>query len=185
MDCYGAARAHFHHQYFSEVTMRYRFALVLIVLFCVPALNVFGQAATTPPQTGYGTSINLETAKKAIGASVVEAKKNNWNMALAVVDTAGFLVYFEKMDGTQLGSVQLAIEKAKTATLFRRPTKVFQDGLAAGGEGLRFLGLTGAIPVEGGFPIIIDGKVVGAIGASGGAGDQDSRVAKAGADSMK
>ena len=129
----------------------------------------------------------LETPEriKAVAASVVEAKKNNWNMALAVVDTAGFLVYFEKMDSTQIGRVQLAIEKAKTAAQFRRPTKVFQDGLAAGGEGLRFLGLTGAIPVEGGFPIIEGGKIIGAIGASGGSGDQDSRVAKAGADLIK
>jgi uncharacterized protein GlcG (DUF336 family) len=89
------------------------------------------------------------------------------------------------MDGTQTGSVDVSIEKARTATLFRRPTKLFQDGVAAGGEGLRLLRLTGAMPIDGGSPIIMDGKIVGAIGVSGGAGDQDGRVAKAGADSLK
>ena len=157
----------------------------VVLVFALNAFS-FGQApAAAPPTTPYGMSLNAETAKKAVAAAIAEARKNNWSMALAVVDTAGYLVYFERMDNTQIGSVQIAVEKAKTAALFRRPTKVFQDGLAAGGEGLRFLGLTGAIPVEGGFPIIVEGKIVGAIGASGGSGDQDSKVAKAGADLIK
>jgi hypothetical protein len=79
-------------------------------------------------------------------------------MAVAILDTGGNRVYFEKMDGTQTGSVDAAIEKARSAVLFRRPTKVFQDSLAAGGEGLKFLRLTGAIPIDGGLPIIMDGK---------------------------
>jgi uncharacterized protein GlcG (DUF336 family) len=98
---------------------------------------------------------------------------------------AGYLVYFERTPDTQLGSVEIAIEKAKTAALFRRPTKSFQDTVAAGGEGLRILRLTGAIPVEGGIPIIIDGKLIGAVGASGGSSDQDGRTAQAGAAAMK
>jgi uncharacterized protein GlcG (DUF336 family) len=138
-----------------------------------------------PPQIPYGLSINLETAKKATAAAVAEAQKNNWKMAVAVVDPGGHLVYFEKMDGTQIGSIELAIEKARTSALFRRPTKVFQDGVAAGGAGLRLLRLTGAIPVDGGTPIIVDGKLIGAIGISGGAGEQDGQVAKAGAESVK
>jgi uncharacterized protein GlcG (DUF336 family) len=89
------------------------------------------------------------------------------------------------MQDTQLGSVEVAIEKAKSAALFRRPTKSFQDTLAAGGAGLRLLGLTGAIPVEGGIPIIVDGKLVGAVGASGGSSDQDGRTAQAGVAAMK
>jgi glc operon protein GlcG len=101
-------------------------------------------------------------------------------MAIAVVDTAGYLVYFERMPDTQLGSVEVAIEKAKSAALFRRPTKSFQDTVAAGGEGLRMLKLTGAVPVEGGIPLIVDGKVVGAVGASGGTSVQDGRTAQAG-----
>ena len=117
----------------------------------------------------------------AAAAAVAEARKNNWKDAIAIVDTGGYLVYFEKMQDTQTGSVDLAIEKARTAALFRRPTKVFQDGVAAGGEGLRLLRLTGAIPIDGGVPIIVDGKIIGAVGVSGGSGDQDGQVAKAGA----
>ncbi|MEP6961596.1 MAG: heme-binding protein, partial [Acidobacteriota bacterium] len=94
---------------------------------------------------------------------------------------AGFLVYFERMPDTQLGSVEISMEKAKSAALFRRPTKFFQDTVAAGGDGLRMLRLTGAVPVEGGIPLIVDGKVIGAVGASGGSSDQDGRTAQAGA----
>jgi uncharacterized protein GlcG (DUF336 family) len=130
-------------------------------------------------------SVGLENARKAAAAATAEARKNNLTMAVAIVDTAGNLIYFEKMDGTQIGSVDVAIDKARSAALFRRPTKFFQDAVAAGGDGLRFLGLRGAVPVEGGFPIIMEGKVVGAIGASGGAGNQDAQVAKAGADFLK
>ena len=89
------------------------------------------------------------------------------------------------MQDTQTGSVELAIEKARTAALFRRPTKVFEDGVAAGGEGLRLLRLTGAIPIDGGIPIVVDGKLIGAIGVSGGTGAQDGEVAEAGARAVK
>ena len=156
-------------------------SLLLVTLL----LSAFSLMAQAPPPTPYGLPINIEGAKKVAAAAVAEAKKGNLTMAVAIVDTAGFLIYFEKMDGTQIGSVDVAIDKARSATLFRRPTKVFQDGLAAGGEGLRFLELRNAIPIDGGFPLIMDGKIVGAIGASGGTGDQDGRVAKAGADSVK
>jgi uncharacterized protein GlcG (DUF336 family) len=89
------------------------------------------------------------------------------------------------MQESQTESVDLAIEKARTALLFRRPTKVFQDGVAAGGEGLRLLRLTGAIPIDGGVPVILDGKIIGAVGVSGGSGEQDAQVAKAGAGAGK
>jgi uncharacterized protein GlcG (DUF336 family) len=155
----------------------------LLALSSMPAL---AQASfAPPPQIPYGISIDTETAKLAAAASIAEAKKNNWNMAIAVVDTGGYLVYFEKMQDTQTGSVELAIEKAHTAALFRRPTKLFQDGVAAGGEGLRLLRLTGAIPIDGGVPIIADGKLIGAVGISGGSGEQDGKVAKAGASAVK
>jgi uncharacterized protein GlcG (DUF336 family) len=133
----------------------------------------------------YGPTITLEAAKKAAGPAVAEAAKNNWRMAVAVVDTAGDLVYFEKMDGTQAASVNIAVDKARSAARFKRPTKALQDALAAGGEGLRMLALEGAVPVEGGVPLIVDGKIVGAIGASGGTSPQDGQCAKAGADSLK
>jgi len=133
----------------------------------------------------YGLPVTLETAKQATAPALAEARKNNWTMAAAIVDTGGNLVYFEKMDGTQTGSVAVAIDKARSAALFKRPTKAFQDTLAAGGEGLRVLGLQGAVPVEGGMPLMMDGKVVGAIGVSGGTSPQDGQCAKAGADAVK
>ena len=133
----------------------------------------------------YGLSINLDTAKKVAASAIIEARKNNWTMAVAVVDTGGNLVYFEKMDGTQTGSVRVAISKGRSAVLFKRPTKAFQDMVAAGGEGLRMLRLEGAVPIEGGLPLLMDGKIVGAIGVSGGTSQQDGIVAKAGADTLK
>jgi glc operon protein GlcG len=147
---------------------------------------IFGQTPLTPPPNiPYGISISTDAAKKVAAAAIAEARKNNWAMAVAVVDTGGFLVYFERMQDTQVGSVELAVEKAKTAALFRRPTKSFQDTVAGGGEGLRILRLTGAIPVEGGIPIIVGGKLIGAVGASGGSSDQDGRTAQAGSAAMK
>jgi uncharacterized protein GlcG (DUF336 family) len=106
-------------------------------------------------------------------------------MAIAIVDTGGYLVYFEKMQDTQTGSVDLAIEKARSSALFRRPTKVFQDAVAAGGDGLRVLRLTGTIPNEGGVPIIVKGMVIGAVGVSGGSVEQDGHVANAGAEALR
>jgi uncharacterized protein GlcG (DUF336 family) len=138
-----------------------------------------------PPPTPYGLSIGIESAKKVAAAAVAEAQKNGWRMAIAIVDTGGHLVYFEKMQDTQTGSVELAIEKAKTSALFRRPSKLFEDGVAQGGAGLRLLRLTGAIPIDGGVPIIQDGKVIGAIGISGGSGEQDGQTAVAGAKAMR
>lgn len=128
----------------------------------------------------YGPSVNSDTAKKIAGAAVAEARRNNWLMAVAVVDTAGELVYFEKMDGTQAASVDIAIDKARSSARFKRPTRAFQDELAKGGEGNRFLGLRGAVPAEGGLPVVLDGRIVGAIGVSGGTGAQDAQSATAG-----
>jgi glc operon protein GlcG len=155
-----------------------RFALtVLIALAAAPA---FAQMPNP-----YGASISLENAKKLAALSVAEAGRNGWKMAVAVVDIAGDLVYFEKMDGTQVASVNIAQDKARSSVRFKRPTKAMQDVLAAGGAGVRFLALQGAVPVEGGLPIVMDGKIVGAIGASGGTSEQDGQAAKAGADSVK
>jgi glc operon protein GlcG len=133
----------------------------------------------------YGLSINADNAKKAAAAALAEARKNNWTMAAAIVDTAGDLVYFEKLDGTQAASVNIAVDKARSAARFKRPTKALQDVLAAGGDGLRLLALQGAVPVEGGLPLLMDGKIVGAIGLSGGTSQQDGQCAKAGADLVK
>jgi len=130
----------------------------------------------------YGAPISLENAKKAAEAALAEARKNNWTMAVAVVNPDGTLIYFEKMDGTQNGSAQVAIDKARTAANYKRSTKALQDAVAAGGEGLRVLRLAGATPIEGGLPLLMDGKIVGAIGVSGGTSAQDGQCAKPGAD---
>ena len=129
--------------------------------------------------------MTLEQAKKAAAAALAEVRANNWIMAAAVVDTAGLLVYFEKMDGTQNGSVAVAQAKARSAALFQRPTKAFQEALASGGEGLRVLALEGAVPVDGGLPLLVSGRIVGAIGLSGGTSAQDGQCAQAGVDALK
>jgi uncharacterized protein GlcG (DUF336 family) len=133
----------------------------------------------------YGLSINAETAKKVAAPAVAEARKNQLTMAVAIVDIAGDLVYFERMDDTQVGSVDVAIDKARSAVRFKRPTKAFQDIVAGGGEGMRMLGLKGAVPVEGGIPLVVGGKIVGAIGCSGGTSAQDGQCAQAGVNALK
>jgi glc operon protein GlcG len=158
-------------------------SILAALAFTVAAV---GQTPSPPPANiPYGVSISAEAAKKIAAAAIAEARKNNWAMAVAIVDTGGYLVYFERMPDTQLGSVDVSIAKAKSAVLFRRPTKSFQDTVAAGGAGLRMLGLPGAVPVEGGIPLIVDGKIIGAVGASGGTSDQDGHTAQAGADTYK
>jgi len=107
-------------------------------------VGAFGQTPVVPPANiPYGTPISTDAAKKIAAGAIAEAHKNNWAMAVAIVDTGGYLVYFERMQDTQVGSIEVSIEKAKTAALFRRPTKSFQDTVAGGGEGLRILRLTG------------------------------------------
>jgi len=154
------------------------------LLLATAAILACATVATSQTMS-YGPNITAETAKKLAAPAIAEARKNNWNMAIAIVDTAGDLVYFEKMDDTQAGSVQIAQSKARSAARFKRATKVFQDGLAAGGVGLRLLALEGAVPVEGGIPLVSGGKIVGAIGASGGTSEQDGIVAQAGASALK
>jgi len=152
----------------------------IVALMFVPCA-LAGAVAQMPNPYG----ISLENAKKAAMPALAEATKNNWSMAVAVVDPAGNLVYYEKMDNTQLGSANVAIDKARSAALFKRPTKAFQDALAAGGEGLRILRLQGATPVEGGIPLVSEGKIVGAVGVSGATSAQDGQCAKAAADAFK
>jgi glc operon protein GlcG len=157
------------------------FSLVSVAV----ALALCATGARAQMPNPYGTPIGLENAKKAAEPALAEARKNNWTVAVAIVNPAGILIYFEKMDGTQHGSAQVAIGKARSAALYKRPTKAFQDALAAGGDGLRILGLEGAVPVEGGIPLLLDGKIVGAIGVSGATSAQDGQCAKAGADLFK
>jgi uncharacterized protein GlcG (DUF336 family) len=142
---------------------------------------VFGGAGLLAQMPNpYGAPIGLEAAKKP-AAALAEAAKNNWTMAVAIVDTSGNLVFYEKMDNTQIASATVAIDKARSAAIYKRPTKALQDGVAAGGAGLRILRLQGAMPVEGGLPIVVDGKIIGAIGVSGDTSDHDGLCAQAGA----
>ena len=153
----------------------------LLVLLCgVFVSSVAFAQVVAPPPTPYGTPINLETAKRAAAAAAAEARKLNVPMAIAVVDPSGMLVYLEKLDGVQYGSVDVSIDKARSAALFKRPTKMFYDAVIKGGEGWRFLGLRGAVPVEGGNPLVVDGRIIGAIGLSGGSGAQDDECGRAG-----
>jgi uncharacterized protein GlcG (DUF336 family) len=151
----------------------------------VAAALLMHAVAADAQTMAYGTNVTVDMAKKAAAPALAEARKNQWMMAIAIVDTAGELVYFERMDDTQVGSVQVAIDKARSAARFKRPTKAFQDALAAGGEGLRILALNGAVPVDGGLPLVVGGKIVGAIGASGGTSAQDGQVAAAGVAALK
>ncbi len=149
----------------------------LLALMLAPcAVNLVAQMPDP-----YGAPISLEEAKKPAAAALAEAAKNKWTMAVAIVDPSGNLVYYEKMDNTQLASATVALEKARSAAIYKRPTKALQDALAAGGNGLRILRFHDAIPVEGGIPLIVDGKIIGAIGVSGDSSEHDNLCATAGA----
>ena len=157
---------------------------IVIVLTAIPA-GAQAPVAPPPPQIPYGAPITLAQAKKALAGAEAEAMKNKWNVVITVLDSGGNLVAMHRIDGTQLGSIEAARQKAYSAVFYRRPTKVFQDLVAQGGANLRLLALAGASPLEGGIPIVVDGKIVGAIGVSGVASEQDAQVAKAGADALK
>ncbi|HVP67126.1 MAG TPA: heme-binding protein [Anaeromyxobacteraceae bacterium] len=137
-------------------------------------------ALSQPLPHPYGAPVGVETARKAASGALAEARKNGWTVAAAVVDTGGVLVYFERIDGTQNGSSEVAIDKARSAAAFKRPTKAFED-LVAGGK-TNYLRLTGAVPIEGGIPLVVEGRVIGAIGVSGATSAQDGACARAGAD---
>lgn len=153
---------------------------LLLALAGLPASGQQAAAPAPPPLVPYGTPITLETARKVMAASEAEAAKNGWPMAIAILDSTGHIVMLHRMDNTQYGSIQVAIDKAVTSVDFRRPSKVFEDGVAGGGIGLRILGIKSVSPIEGGIPIIVGGKLIGAVGVSGGTASQDGQVAKAG-----
>jgi glc operon protein GlcG len=159
--------------------MSIRARLTAAVTLVVIALGAYAGASA---QLAEKKALTLEAAKKMATAAHAEAVKNNWRMVIAVVDEGGHLLYLERMDETQTGSIRVAIQKARSAAAFKRPTKVFEDAVAGGRNAI--LGLSGATPIEGGVPIMVDGKLIGAIGASGGTAPQDGQVAKAGVDAL-
>jgi len=155
-------------------------AIGVAVLFAAEAR---AQAPAPPPP--YGEAINSETAKKAAAAAVAESRKNNWAMCVAVAAPSGDLVYFERMDNCQFASIAISQHKAKAAATFRRPTKAFADAIAASPGNVALLTLDGIIASEGGFPIVIGGKIVGSIGCSGATGQQDGVACQAGVNAVK
>ena len=148
----------------------------LLVLLCATA---FAQMPS------YGSPITLAQARKVAAAAEAEAAKNKWNVVIAIVDTGGNLVLLERMDDTQIFSIEIAQKKAKTANGMRRPSKVFDDLIANGGAGVRVLGIDALAPIEGGIPLIVEGKIVGAIGVSGVTSQQDGQIATAGVAALK
>jgi glc operon protein GlcG len=147
------------------------FLFVLSILVHLTADTASAQVLNRP-------ALSLDGAKQVIAAAEAEAERNNWTVAIAIVDPAGELLLFHRRDGTQPGSIDVAIGKARTAARFRRPTKALEDVVLGGRTVL--LAVSGITPLEGGVPIVIDGEIVGAIGVSGVTSQQDAQVAEAG-----
>ena len=159
-----------------------------VALALVPAL---AQAQTPPAPAAasaaslpYGPSITLDQAKRAMAAAELEAAKNSWQVAITILDSGGNLVMFHRVDNAQLSAGTVSEGKARTALEFKRPSKVLDDAIANGGAGNRLLALKNITPIEGGLPIVVDGKIIGAIGVSGALSSQDAQVAKAGIDAL-
>jgi uncharacterized protein GlcG (DUF336 family) len=160
------------------------------MIFTVLLLGTKAQAQAPTPvpevmpfDIPFGPPITIEHAKEIAAAAVAEAKKHNWKMAITIVEPTGDMIYFEKIDGTQYASIKISQGKARAAALFRRLTKVFQDQ-ANGGQAY-VLSLDGVVASEGGLPLVENGKLIGAIGTSGGTSQQDGVVSKAGAETVK
>src|SRR5512145_113475 len=160
--------------------MRMDKILLLIVAIAVLFAAVPALAQAPPPQ--YGPPITLAQAKKVMDGAEAEAMKNKWQVVITILDSGGNVVMVRRLDGAQFGSVEVAREKAYSAVAYRRPTKVFQDAVEKGGANLRILRLPGASPLEGGIPIVVDGKLIGGIGVSGVTSEQDAQIARAGLD---
>ena len=150
-----------------------------------PAATPAAPAAAPAAPLVYGAPITLEVAKRAVAAAEAEARKNNWNVMIVVLDSGGHTVMSQRLDGTQYASIRIAAGKARTALEFKRPTKALDDTIAAGGGGLRLLSVGGVTAIEGGIPIVVDGKIVGSIGVSGVTAQQDAQIARAGAEAVK
>jgi uncharacterized protein GlcG (DUF336 family) len=146
-----------------------------------PAIAPAMAQQAMPP---YGPPLSLDDAKRVMAAAELEAAKNSWQVAITILDSGGNLVMFHKIDNTQLASIAASEGKARTALTFKRPSKALDDAIAGGGAGLRLLAIKDITPLEGGVPIMADGRIVGAIGVSGALSSQDAQVAKMGADAL-
>jgi uncharacterized protein GlcG (DUF336 family) len=146
------------------------------------ALALAAAPVSAQQRPEYGTPVTTAQAKKIAAGVIAECQANKWNVAVAVVDTHGGLVYFERMENTQTASLDIAIMKAKAAATYRRPTRAFADAIAKGGPAV--MTLPGVVASPGGVPIMVGGKVTGGVGVSGVTGDQDEQCAKAGLSKM-
>lgn len=155
---------------------------ILTHVLAVVVLGLFAVSASAQQRPGYGTPVNLSQAKKIAAAVVAECAANKWNVAVAIVDTHGSLVYFERAEDTQYASMDIAILKAKVAATYRRPTRAFLDAINKGGPAI--MTLPGIVASPGGEPIFVGGRVIGGVGVSGVTGDQDEQCAKAGLAAM-
>jgi uncharacterized protein GlcG (DUF336 family) len=163
--------------------MNCRFTLKPLRMLVATAMLSTGMSAMAQTPPPYGAPITLEQAKKAMVAAEAEARKNNWQVVISIVDTGGHLVMLQRLEA-QHASVEIATGKARTAVNFRRPSKALEDSLAANGSALRILAVPGITPLQGGLPIVVDGKIIGGIGVSGVLASQDELVAKAGLDTL-
>mgnify|MGYP000867251340 FL=1 len=156
-------------------SLKTKIATALVTLLATASFGVQAQMVEKK-------ALSLAAAKSIAAAAEAEALKNKWNVVIVVVDEGGQLLYLQRMDGTQYGSVDVAIKKARTSSAFKRPTKVFEDAIAGGRNAI--IALEGALPLEGGLPLTYQGQIVGAIGVSGVTSQQDGQIAKAGVESL-
>ena len=150
----------------------------IVQAVCILFSASFAAQAADAPRPDYGPDITVEAAKKIAAATIAECQKNKWNVAVAVVNTHGSLVYYERMNNTQSASPRIAVDKASAAAMYRRPTRAFVDAIAKTGPAI--MTLPGVVGSPGGEPIFVGGKVIGGVGVSGVTGDQDEQCAKAG-----
>jgi glc operon protein GlcG len=172
---------------FKEAFQMFR----MLALACAFALSAGPALAQQPPAPApsaamqpYGPPITLDQAKRAMAAAELEAAKNSWQVAITILDSGGNMIMFHRVDNAQLSATTVSEGKARTALEFKRPSKALDDAIAGGGAGMRLLALKDITPIEGGLPVVVDGKIIGAIGVSGALSSQDAQVAKAGADAL-
>lgn len=156
------------------IRMKYLWCAVVLVLMTAEVAPV-AELATKK-------ALTLEVAKRIAAVSAEHARKNQWTVVICLVDDGGHLVYFERMDNVQTGSIQVAIKKTECAAAFKRPTRLFEEAVAEGRTAL--VSLPGGMPFDGGVPITVDGQIIGAVGVSGATAQQDGMIAQAGVDAL-
>jgi uncharacterized protein GlcG (DUF336 family) len=175
---------------FEEALQMSRWFALACAVVLLSAGSALAQTPAAPAPAAstanlpYGPPIPLDQAKRAMAAAELEAAKNSWQVAITILDSGGNIVMFHRIDNAQLSATTVSEGKARTALEFKRASKALDDAIAGGGAGLRLLALKNITPIEGGMPLVADGKIIGAIGVSGALSSQDAQIAKAGADAL-